>query len=334
MFSAHPKILSPNDEYLEIRIGSNLSLACESVGFPAPQNYFTKNKIKMSNASSFHLDRVDSHDSGVYHCIAENEVGSAEKVFYVSIVEEPKITSSFENLSLTTNQTKTIECIAVGIPTPRVSWKFEDESSASSNHVLKVTSTSKSGNYTCSAENSLGVDKKLINIEIINKPTILPAASDLQTSVKIKENDDLELACPFDNFNHISWQLNNKSIIDMEHKLIDRKLIIHNVHGYLHDGMWTCTAVNSAGTASFSYNVTVLASPTILASWNLQEHGISDFLVTESDIDERVFKRGEKLMLNCTSNGLPPPKIVWKKSTDVIGEGEILTIENLQFYHR
>lgn len=333
LFPAHPKILSPNDEYLEIEIGSNLSLACDSVGFPEPQIYFSKNRINLSNTSSYYTDHVTFNDSGIYHCIAENEVGSAEKVFYVSTVEAPRITSGFENLTLTTNQTKSIECSAIGMPTPRVAWKFEDGSSTSNDHILKITSSSPSGLYTCIAENSLGVDRKSINIDIINKPTIQPTAYDLQTNIKIKENDDLELSCPFDNFNQISWRLNNKSIINMEHKLIDRKLIIHNV-GAAHSGMWTCTAINTAGNGSFSYNVTVLASPTVFASWNLQENGISDFLVTESDLDERMFKRGEKLMLNCTSIGIPPPKIIWKKATDVIGEGEILEIENLQFYHR
>lgn len=311
-----------------------MSLTCDSVGFPEPQVYFTKNGIKISNASSFHLDNVSFNDSGTYHCIAENEVGNAEKVFYVSTVEKSLIISNFEDIILTTNKSRNIECIASGMPSPRITWKFEDESTAGDDHILKITSESKSGRYSCIAENSIGYHEKSMNVEVINKPTLLPTALDLQTHIKIKENDDLELLCPFDNFNQILWELNDKSINNMEHKLIDRKLIIHDINGALHEGMWTCTAVNIAGNASFAYNVTILASPTIFASWNLQGHGISDFLVTESDIDERTFKKGEKLMLNCTSTGLPKPKIVWKKSTDVIGEGEILTIENLQFYHR
>lgn len=161
----------------------------------------------------------------------------------------------------------------------------------------------------------------------------MPSAFNLQTNIRIKEGDDLDLACPFDNFNEILWLLNNNSINIMEHKLIDRKLFIHNINGE-HEGMWTCIAINTAGNSSFSYNINVLASPTIFASWNLHGRGISDFLVTESDIDERTFKRGEKLMLNCTSIGLPRPKIIWKKSTDIIGRGEVLTIDNLQFHHR
>lgn len=304
------------------------------MGFPDPLVYFTKNGIRISHASNYNVDNVSFNDSGVYHCIAENEVGNAEKVFYVISVESPIITSNLENLILTTNQTKNVECAANGIPQPRIVWKFEDDSTASEKHVLKITSESKSGRYTCIAENSIGIDEKSINIDIINKPTILPTAFDLQTNLKLKENDDLELVCPFDNFNQILWQLNNKSINDMEHKLIDRKLIIHNANDALHGGMWTCTAINTAGNASLSYNVTVLASPSIFASWNLQGLGISDFLVTESDIDEKTFQKDENLMLNCTSTGYPPPKIIWKKSTDIIGEGEILTIENLQFYHR
>lgn len=247
----------------------------------------------------------------------------------------PKITSKFnDNVTLLTNQTTTIQCHAGGIPEPKITWKYEDESQVSANKFLELSSTSKRGKYFCLAENSEGSDMRALTFNVINKPTLLPIAADLNMSIKIKEHDDLEILCPFTNFNQILWLLNNKSIENLEHhKLIDKKLIIHNVNN-LHNGLWTCVVSNTAGTESFSYQVTVHASPTIFASWNLQDRGISDFLITESDIDERVFRQGENLKLNCTSSGSPPPKVIWKKSTDVISEGEILSIENLQFFHR
>lgn len=256
-------------------------------------------------------------------------------MFYISVVEGAKILSQFENSTLLTNQTKSVQCIANGNPLPKINWRFEDGSQISSNEFLDLSSSSKSGKYTCIAENSEGVDKKSTHIEIIDKPKKISSIErGLATSLNIKENDDMELLCPFDNFNQISWFLNNKTISNLQHKLLDRKLIIHNVNSALHNGEWSCIVSNVASKASFSYQVTVLASPRVFASWNLQERGISDFLVTESDIDERVFRRGENLKLNCTSSGTPSPKIIWKKSTDVIGEGEILSIDNLDFYHR
>lgn len=311
-----------------------MSLICEAIGFPEPTIKFIKANKNLANNSKIHLQRINLNNSGIYHCIAKNEIGSAEKLFYVTVVDAPQITSKFNNVTLLTNQTKKVQCFASGNPMPKISWKFEDESQASANEFLDLSSTSKHGKYFCEAINSEGFDKKLLHVEIINKPNILPIAIDLTTSIKIKERDDLELLCPFDNFNHMSWQLNNKSINNLEHKLIDKKLIIYNINGALHNGDWTCIVSNTAGQDSFSYQITVLASPTIYASWNLQERGISDFLITESDIDERVFKHGENLKLNCTSSGSPPPKIIWRKSAVIIGEGEILSITNLQFFHR
>lgn len=333
-FTALPKIISSNDESLKVKLGANLSLTCDSVGFPEPQVRFVKNNQILQTTSSFHLYHITTNDSGIFHCIAENEVGLAEKLFYVTVVEHPKIIGNFDNLTILTNQSKTIECLAHAIPKPNIKWKYENDVLASANEFLELSSTSQHGKYICEAENSEGIDKKSVYVDIINIPNILPIAADLTTSIKIKETDDLQLQCPFENFNQISWQLNNKSIINVEHKIINTRLNVYNINGASHNGVWTCTVSNTAGNASFSYEVTVLAMPTIFASWNLHDQGISDFLVTESDIDERVFKKGENLKLNCTSSGSPRPKIIWKKSTDIIGEGEILSIDNLQFFHR
>lgn len=314
-------------------MGANLSLSCNAIGYPEPRVRFVKNNQILKTTSSLHIDYIHSNDSGIFHCIAENEVGSAEKLFYVIVVEHPRIITNFEDLSILTNQSKVVECHATGSPKPKISWKFEDEVTGAS-EFLELSSNSKHGNYFCVAENSEGIDKKLLNVNIINKPNILPIAADLQRSIKIRENDDLQMKCPFENFNQISWQLNNRSISNVQHKMINASLNIYNMNGAIHNGNWSCTVSNTAGTASFSYEVTVLAMPTISASWNLYDQGISDFLVTESDIDERIFKKGDNLKLNCTSSGSPTPKVIWKKSTDVIGKGEILTINNLQFFHR
>lgn len=245
-------------------------------------------------------------------------------------MEAPRITSEFVNQTLSTNKTVTVVCSAEGLPVPNVYWMF-DNIKITERSQLTVNSSMATGFYTCEAENSEGKSQKSFHFNAVNKPTLVPQHDELKKEIKIREGDGLELLCPFENFNSISWTLNNKSIDSLQHDISDNKLTLHKIDRFI-TGDWTCHVSNLAGSDSFSIKVAVLASPVIHASWNLNSR-VSDFLVTESDIDEKFFKVGETLQLNCTAHGFPQPKIVWKKATDVIAEGETLTIEDLQFHH-
>ncbi|KAG5680582.1 hypothetical protein PVAND_010079 [Polypedilum vanderplanki] len=326
-----PKILQSNDEVIVIKKDEQLKLICDAFGYPLPQVRFVKDNIILSQKSTFELKYATPNISGIIHCIAENKAGNAEKIFYINIVQQPQIISHFENLTLKAFETRKIICEAEGIPIPNIQWIHEGGEMLSSNEILTLNSSSKQGTILCEAINSQGKDAKYFNLDIIKKPVILPIVKDLQTIQNVRENDDLELICPFENYDFIKWTFNNKTLDEINHKIIDKKLIIYNINRFS-NGDWSCNVSNSAGNDSFSYNISILASPIIYASWNLNDR-ISDFLFTESDIDEKVFKLGEKLKLNCTAEGSPTPKIQWRKSADLISEGEIFEIENLQFHH-
>lgn len=274
------------------------------------------------------MDKLKLQDSSPYICNAVNEVGSSQKVFYVTIVETPEIISSFNNVSLFTNEIKEVECHVKGTPHPEVFWMF-DGNKIKSGSKLTFDSTMHSGDYSCVSENSEGRSEKSFHFTAINKPTLLHES--VKTDFKLREGDDLELVCPFENFNKIFWRFNDNSIENFTHKISNNKLIIPKVDRFISRD-WKCVVSNLAGTDSFSFKVTILVSPIIHASWNLNNR-VSDFLFTESDIDEKTFKVGETLSLNCTAQGFPKPKVFWKKATDIVGEGEVYTLDNLQFHH-
>lgn len=268
--------------------------------------------------------------AGVYICDANNEVGTSQKVFYVTIVEPATIVSEFDSVTLFTNQTKNVECVAKGTPSPEVHWTFQTAKiKAGTNLVLD--SSMPSGFYMCIAQNSERRDERSLHFTAVNKPTLLSNSEELQREVKLRETDDMELFCPFENFNSIAWKFDNGSINNFSYSQEDNKLIIHNIDRDV-NGQWTCFVSNQAGNDSFVFNVSVMASPVIHASWNLNSRA-SEFLFTESDIDERTFKVGQRLELHCLAEGFPKPKVIWKKATDVIAEGEVLVIEDLQFHH-
>lgn len=260
-----------------------------------------------------------------------NDVGSEQKVFFVTISLPPEITSMFNNVTVLTNQTHDVHCETNEARDLDIYWTY-DEVKVKDGSTLTLTSTMKSGFYTCVAENAEGKVESSLHFEAINKPSLVKEIEELKKEIKVKEGDGLELICPFENFESISWKFNNNSVIDnFSHNINGNKLTMNKIDHFV-DGEWRCEVSNIAGNDSFGMNITVLSSPIIHASWNLNSR-VSDFLVTESDIDEKTFKVGETLKLNCLAKGFPKPKVTWKKASDVIAESETLLIENLQYHH-
>jgi hypothetical protein len=248
-------------------------------------------------------------------------------------VSSPSILSKFVNIDIFTNQSKSQECFAEGIPNPNIYWTFNNLK-ISNDKILTLNSTMDSGRYFCIAENSEGKSEAFVDVQVMNKPKKLQIFDEIKSNFKLREGDQIDLICPYENFNFIFWYHNDDNVEQLdiqENEKRDNRLKLKDVDERT-NGIWKCEVINSAGNESFTFNISVTTSPSVYPSWNLNNR-ISDFLFTESDIDERFFKIGETLTLNCSARGSPKPKIVWKKATDVIAEGELLVIANLEFHH-
>lgn len=276
------------------------------------------------------MKHLKIEDSGSYICAASNEAGETQKVFYINVVEPPRIFTPLTNITLYTNHTTNVTCHASGTPDPKIYWTH-DGVEVQDGTVLPLSPLMHSGFYSCVAENLEGKAEKSFFFKAINKPSLVAKYDELRKEIKLREADGLELVCPFENFDSISWKFENGTIENYSYDASENKLTLHKIDR-LASGEWRCIVSNAAGNDSFAFQVTVLASPVIHASWNLNNR-VSDFLVTESDIDEKTFKVGEMLVLNCTAHGFPKPKVIWRKAIDLIGEGESLVIDNLQFHH-
>lgn len=248
-------------------------------------------------------------------------------------MSSPSILSKFVNIDIFTNQSKSQECFAEGIPNPNIYWTFNNLK-ISNDKILTLNSTMDSGRYFCIAENSEGKSEAFVDVQVMNKPKKLQIFDEIKSNFKLREGDQIDLICPYENFNFIFWYHNDDNVEQLdiqENEKRDNRLKLKDVDERT-NGIWKCEVINSAGNESFTFNISVTTSPSVYPSWNLNNR-ISDFLFTESDIDERFFKIGETLTLNCSARGSPKPKIVWKKATDVIAEGELLVIANLEFHH-
>ncbi|XP_070504622.1 hemicentin-1-like [Chironomus tepperi] len=326
-----PRFLSPDEESIKAELNTQLKLSCDASGYPVPQIKFVKNNTEISNKSTLIIESVTVSDAGSYHCYADNEVGSEEKIFYVTVVQKPVITSNFDNITLYSNQTRSLTCLADGIPEPNYKWKLNNMELLSSDNFLNLDSDSKNGKISCIAENSEGTDERHFYLEVVFMPKLHSLAKELQTNITIREGDDLELLCPVEDYSVIKWTLNGSPAKVPDLKQVHKKLIIYNTKKS-YSGLWTCSAYYTKNSTNFTYAVTVMSPPVVLASWNLNST-IADFDENDAEIDQKSFWKGENLVLNCTVDGYPVPNVEWRRGRNLIGRGEILSVNNLQQFH-
>lgn len=315
------------DESITAKTSESVTISCKATGYPLvktsnllcgsklkfpfqPIVTWKKNDVEIqTNETNLTIDNVQTSDAGVFICTATNLVGFSEKVYYLSVTEVPKILNQFSNLTLKGNQSETLDCASTGSPAPKIMWRFNNQIINKSS-ILKVNSSFQSGTYECVSINSEGSDVKSLHVEILREPTLIRNFDQIEKSVEIKEKDELELICPFENFIDIHWIVGNgtKEISDL--KEIDNRLVVSNVNSKIH-GSIECLVTNLAGNKSFIYNISVLHAPKILSNFDLS-NSVNEYLTNNADVDiqEIAYKVGETLILNCSAAGNPPPKVI------------------------
>ena len=208
-------------------------------------------------------------------------------------------------------------------------WMLNQEVIAQG-HEVTLNSTMQSGIYSCKAENAEGIISSGFQLLIINKPSRIESFETIDSNMEVQENSELELVCPYENFNDISWKHDEQTM--SSNPLMSNKLKIESIKRGS-SGNWSCNVGNTAGNASFYYHVNVLSKPKMISDRDLSNR-ITDFISEEMEVTEKAFKIGDTLILNCSADGYPKPKIYWKKSSDIIAQTDVLEIENLQLHHR
>lgn len=175
--------------------GEPLFLHCLSDGSPRPSIYWTlpggHTLTRPQVLGRYHL--LDNgtlvirdtmvHDRGNYICRARNDAGEAVLTIPVVIIAyPPRITTgpppSVKAVAGTSVQ---LNCAAIGIPKPDITWELPDHSFPStdeqgrhmgSDHpqgslTIQSLTASDTGSYKCLAKNQLGIDSKVIYIHVL-----------------------------------------------------------------------------------------------------------------------------------------------------------------------
>uniref|UniRef100_A0A1B0D9M5 Ig-like domain-containing protein n=2 Tax=Phlebotomus papatasi TaxID=29031 RepID=A0A1B0D9M5_PHLPP len=155
------------------KVGEEVILDCEAEGNPSPtvsweredgQQIVPTTRFYLTG-NQLHIKDAKESDSGLYICVAENSVGSAETVASVeiqSLANPPHLIIEPYDLEALQGATIELPCMGDGDPPPQVKWKKDGRTIISTDrfrialsgslHIANITILD-SGRYECSITN-------------------------------------------------------------------------------------------------------------------------------------------------------------------------------------
>ncbi|KAM7412990.1 hypothetical protein PAMA_020396 [Pampus argenteus] len=177
--------------------GEPLFLHCLSDGSPKPRIYWTMpgghtltgpqvlGRFRLLENGTLIIGDTTVLDRGNYICRARNDVGEAALTVPVIIVAyPPRITTvPPPSVKAVAGTPVKLNCVAIGIPKPEITWELPDHSLLSTAEqgrrtgsellhpqgtlVIQRLTASDTGSYKCLAKNHLGTDSKAIYVHVL-----------------------------------------------------------------------------------------------------------------------------------------------------------------------
>ncbi|VDM97717.1 unnamed protein product [Thelazia callipaeda] len=304
--------VGPLQEY-HVEEGERVELSCTADGNPTPslfEWYHIATGQRFAGTKWQFL--ADRRHTGDFRCTATNSIESNANMLTLDVQYGP-IVKVEELLNPAEGDTVTLECAVDANPPPNsivwtapndVTWKGP---------IFKIESVQRmhSGNYTCTATNTLTVPKTnsesmtrmgqaFTIIDVLRRPgkAVISASSSV-----IAVGDKTTLTCtaldPGSPLAEYRWSLFSGSSSEWKNPsyTIERATLADN-------GEYQCTPFNKIGDGVEDIFTLQVIEPS---------------KITRPLPDSRVFNSGEKLVtLSCEAQGYPAPEFEWVKDGQVI----------------
>ncbi|CAI5681315.1 unnamed protein product [Oreochromis niloticus] len=194
--------VSPSAEIVE---GSSVTLTCSSDANPAANYTWYKEggQTPLSITKQLSFPSIQSSDSGVYNCTAENELGIRKsKHLLINVKYAPKLPSVSVSPSaeIVEGSSVTLTCSSDANPAANYTWYKEGLFLAwapDGVHHFTSISPENRGNYSCKSENQYGqINSSPVFINV-QYPPKLPSVS-VSPSAEIVEGRSVTLTCSSD----------------------------------------------------------------------------------------------------------------------------------------
>uniref|UniRef100_A0A8C9UE41 Hemicentin 1 n=1 Tax=Serinus canaria TaxID=9135 RepID=A0A8C9UE41_SERCA len=319
---------------LNVRVGTPVTLDCESNAIPAPVITWYKNSRLIPDSAALEVLadgqtlRIKAvSDTGQYVCKAINIAGRDDKNFHLNVYVPPSIEGPEQELvSESISNPVTFVCDASGIPPPTLVWLKNGKPIG--NIVSRFSLLffpSLSGTYTCIASNPEGKAQKTYVLSIQVPPSI--AGSEMPSEVSVLLGESVQLLCNATGVPtpDVQWLKDGKTVANQIVYLLDGSTL--NISRALTSdtGKYTCVATNPAGEEDRIFNLNVYVPPTIANS--------------KDEAEELTALLDTSLNIECAAAGTPPPQLHWLKNglplsvssqIKLLSAGQILRLTRVQ----
>ena len=312
-----------------------MEIACIASGMPEPKIVWinTDRDRVVSNGKTLEIESTQPSDTGAYTCVAKNAAAEVYKEIIVKIQIPPRIKKSGrQQRAVITGDSVTLNChVMEGDPEPNIIW-FKDGQRLDSTQTdgaimflerqqtlkILVVQAQHSGIYECRATSAAGDDKFEYEIDVYRPPQIITSTR----QVSGVEGTSMTLKCLAEGNPkpEVIWRKNGH-VIDLNSVIVqDSHLVFPSLRPVDHAGVYTCSAINTAGTNEATFSVDV---------WEVPEINEQISNTSISTVNQTV---GNAISLYCQVDSHPPPVITWfingKPIRDVDPQGIYLSEGN------
>nr|XP_021529801.1 hemicentin-2 [Aotus nancymaae] len=269
-------------------------------------------EVTVKRQAGEEVSTAEVSDAASYMCVAENQAGSAEKLFTLRVQVPPRIAGlHLEQITAILNSSVSLPCDVHAHPSPEVTWYKDSQALSLGEEVFLLPGThtlqlaraqlSDSGTYACEALNPAGRDQKLVQLNVLVPPAFGQAPSSPQDAVLVRAGDKAVLSCETDALPEptVTWYKDGQPLgLAQRTQALRGGQRLEIQEAQVSDkGVYSCQVSNVAGEAVRTFVLTVQVPPT--------------FENPKTEMVSQV--AGSPLVLTCDVSGVPAPTVIWLK---------------------
>ncbi|KAK3801367.1 hypothetical protein RRG08_059069 [Elysia crispata] len=267
------------------------------------------------------INRVTLADAGTYICVVTTPSGVIEESTIVRVYSAPTLNiQGPPSGEVSVGQTIDLRCVASGYPTPQIVWD-KVEGPLPADHVARGSilrifnvQPEDSGTYRCTATNPAGRTVQRLEFNFIDRTT--PIRRDPPAVVNITVGERVELTCLIESYTGyqdvaVQWRRENGPMPD--HVTFSKNYMFMNSPQVEDSGVYTCYAVNQAGTAVSSILL------------NVNPAGVRRFDPVQQDYATAAL--GSPAQLRCDVHGSPDSRVRWVKTNGELPDDHSIDAE-------